>query len=187
MRAARLVGLARALTIVPGIARSCATLTPALWLGVALLEAAAFSFLMSLPTIAGTGVLEFAVLGPELARLAGRAAWTGVVAVAALLAIRFFLPPSGVCCGGVGPRQYDERAELSRIRPLPPPARPPQAGWMKSSMSGVDGSRSRWMVPVNSRQSGPFSRYSRTMDSDVFDWQGRQIVQSPLNLDDSLP
>ena len=32
----------------------------------------------------------------------------------------------------------------------------------------------------------PFSHYSRTMDSDVIDWQGRQIVQSLLNLDDSL-
>ena len=42
------------------------------------------------------------------------------------------------------------------------------------------------MVPVNSRQIGPFSRYSSTMDSDVINRQGRQIVQSLLNLDDSL-
>ena len=58
---------------------------------------------------------------------------------------------------------------------------------MNSSMSGVEGSRSSWMVPGHSRQSGPFSRYSRTMDSEVFDWQGRQIVQSHLDLDDFLP
>ena len=58
---------------------------------------------------------------------------------------------------------------------------------MKSSKPGVGGSRSRRMVPVNSRPIGPFSRYSHTMDSDGFDWQGRQIVQSLLNLDDSLP
>ena len=54
-------------------------------------------------------------------------------------------------------------------------------------MSGDDGSKSRWMVPVNSRQIGSVSRYSRTMDLDVIDRQGRQIVQSHLDLDDSLP
>ena len=35
-----------------------------------------------------------------------------------------------------------------------------------------------WTVPVSSRQIGPFSRYSGTMESDVVVWQGRQIVQS---------
>lgn len=79
------------------------------------------------------------------------------------------------------------RAAATLLRPRPGPAGPPHAGWMKSGMAGVDGSRSRWMAPGYSRHSGPFSRYSRTMDSDVIDWQGRQIVQSLLNLDDSLP
>ena len=80
-----------------------------------------------------------------------------------------------------------EAGLLQSLRPLPAPARPPQAGWMKSSMSGVDGSRSPWVVPVHSRHGGPFSRCSRTMDSDVIDWQGRQIVQSHLDLNDLLP
>ncbi|MDE0395954.1 MAG: undecaprenyl-diphosphate phosphatase [Gammaproteobacteria bacterium] len=93
VRAALLVGLAQALALVPGISRSGATLTAALWLGVAPLEAAAFSFLMSVPAIAGAGVLEFAALGPESAAIAGGAAWAGFAAAAAagILAIRFLI------------------------------------------------------------------------------------------------
>ena len=63
--AALLVGLAQALALVPGVSRSRATLTAALWLDVAPLEAAAFPFLMSVAAIAGAGALEFAVPGTE--------------------------------------------------------------------------------------------------------------------------
>ena len=93
VRTALLAGLAQALALVPGISRSGATLTAALWLGVAPLEAAAFSFLMSVPAIAGAGVLEFAAPGPEPAGPAGGAAWAGFAAAAAagILAIRFLI------------------------------------------------------------------------------------------------
>ena len=75
----------------PGISRSGATLTAALWLGVVPIEAAAFSFLMSVPAISGTSVLEFAALGPEPAGLGGGTGWAGFAAKAGILAIRFVI------------------------------------------------------------------------------------------------
>ncbi len=62
-RIALLVGCAQALALVPGISRSGTTVAAALWLGVAPLEAAAFSFLMALIAIAGAAVLA----APDLA------------------------------------------------------------------------------------------------------------------------
>ena len=93
VRAALLVGVAQALALVPGISRSGATVTTALWLGVAPLEAAAFSFLMSVPAIAGAGLLALAGLGQDPDGLTGAAAWAGfaVAGVTGILAIRFFL------------------------------------------------------------------------------------------------
>lgn len=54
---ALVVGFAQALALVPGISRSGTTVAAALWLGVAPVEAAAFSFLMALVAIAGAAVL----------------------------------------------------------------------------------------------------------------------------------
>lgn len=45
----------------------------------------------------------------------------------------------------------------------------------------------RWTFPVNSRHLTRFTRFPSAMVTDLVDWQGRQIVQSPLKLDDSLP
>ena len=45
----------------------------------------------------------------------------------------------------------------------------------------------RWTLPVSSRRLVPKSRFPGAMETDLVDWQGRQIVQSPLKLDDSLP
>ena len=59
------MGIAQAVAILPGISRSGATVTMALWRGVDAEEAARFSFLMSIPVIHGAGLLEIAKLGGE--------------------------------------------------------------------------------------------------------------------------
>ena len=57
-RIAIAIGLAQCLALVPGISRSGSTVVAALWLGVAPVEAAAFSFLMAIPAIGGAAVLQ---------------------------------------------------------------------------------------------------------------------------------
>ena len=53
------IGCAQALALIPGVSRSGITITVALFLGLQRKEAARFSFLMSIPIIAGAGVLKF--------------------------------------------------------------------------------------------------------------------------------
>ena len=53
-----LVGLAQAAAVVPGVSRSGVTVVVALWRGVVPREAAAFSFLLSLPAVGGAALLE---------------------------------------------------------------------------------------------------------------------------------
>jgi len=55
---ALVVGLAQALAPVPGVSRSGITMTAALLLGMSRQEAARFSFLLSIPVIAGAGTLK---------------------------------------------------------------------------------------------------------------------------------
>ncbi len=94
VRLALLIGAAQAFAILPGISRSGTTVVVALWLGVAGREAAAFSFLMAIPAIAGAAVLQL----PELSGGAGvgstalllggvAAALSGIVAIASFLAL----------------------------------------------------------------------------------------------------
>ncbi|MBZ0235555.1 MAG: undecaprenyl-diphosphatase UppP [Deltaproteobacteria bacterium] len=52
------VGCAQALALVPGVSRSGATICCALLLGLRRTEAARFSFLLSIPAIAGAGVFQ---------------------------------------------------------------------------------------------------------------------------------
>ena len=52
------IGLAQAMAITPGISRSGATIALALLLGVSTLHAARFSFLISIPAIAGAAILK---------------------------------------------------------------------------------------------------------------------------------
>lgn len=59
------IGLAQATALVPGVSRSGATITLGLFLGLRREEAARFSFLMSVPIIAGAGGLQ---LGEVLTR-----------------------------------------------------------------------------------------------------------------------
>ena len=55
---ALVIGLAQATALVPGVSRSGATITLGLFLGLRREEAAKFSFLMSVPIIAGAGSLQ---------------------------------------------------------------------------------------------------------------------------------
>ena len=68
------VGLAQAAAIVPGISRSGVTVVAALWRGVGPREAAAFSFLLSVPAVGGAALLEV----PALLAGAGGSAPDGV-------------------------------------------------------------------------------------------------------------
>lgn len=52
------IGFAQSLALIPGVSRAGVTITTALALGFARTEAARFSFLMSIPIIAGAGVLK---------------------------------------------------------------------------------------------------------------------------------
>lgn len=90
---ALLVGLAQSLALVPGVSRSGATICMALCLGFARSDAARFSFLLSIPAIAGAGILEakdaFRLLGrdamPAIAVGVTTAAISGYISIAWLL------------------------------------------------------------------------------------------------------
>src|SRR3712207_1732697 len=88
------IGLAQAAALVPGVSRSGATITLGLFLGLRREEAARFSFLMSVPIIAGAGALQMAEVVSE--GMGAHDALLFVVgfvssAVVGYLAIRFFL------------------------------------------------------------------------------------------------
>jgi len=86
---ALLVGVAQSLALIPGVSRSGATICMALLIGFARSDAARFSFLLSIPAIAGAGIFEareaLRVLGrdavPALAVGAGVAAVSGSAAI----------------------------------------------------------------------------------------------------------
>jgi undecaprenyl-diphosphatase len=87
------VGLAQSLALVPGVSRSGATICMALLLGFTRSDSARFSFLLSIPAIAGAGIFEakdaFRLLGrdaiPALAVGTATAAVSGYIAIAWLL------------------------------------------------------------------------------------------------------
>jgi undecaprenyl-diphosphatase len=58
LKDAMIIGLAQVGALIPGVSRSGATLTAALFLDLKRAEAARFSFLLGLPAIAGAGVKE---------------------------------------------------------------------------------------------------------------------------------
>jgi undecaprenyl-diphosphatase len=108
------VGLAQALALVPGISRSGITITAGMAQGFERAEAARYSFLLSIPAIAGAGLLE----GLDLARhggfswglLAGMAvaAVVGYLAIAVLLRVlaRVGLLPFAAYCLVAGAVAY---------------------------------------------------------------------------------
>lgn len=75
------MGLAQALAIVPGISRSGATVVAGLWGGIDPREAAAFSFLLSIPAVCGAAVLKL-----PSALAAGSGVSPGALAIAAVVA-----------------------------------------------------------------------------------------------------
>ena len=92
-RDAILIGLAQTLALVPGVSRSGATICMALLLGFARSDAARFSFLLSIPAVAGAGILEARKAFVELGSSAipALAVGTGVAAVVGYASIAWFL------------------------------------------------------------------------------------------------
>lgn len=90
---ALLVGLAQTMALVPGVSRSGATMCMILLLGFSRADSARFSFLLSIPAIAGAGIFEakdaFRMLGssaiPSLAVGTVVAAVTGYASIAWLI------------------------------------------------------------------------------------------------------
>jgi undecaprenyl-diphosphatase len=77
------IGLAQALALVPGVSRSGATLTAGLFMGLDRTSAARFSFLLSIPAVVLSGLLEFVSI---LNGSDGEHVGLGALAVATLLA-----------------------------------------------------------------------------------------------------
>jgi undecaprenyl-diphosphatase len=77
------IGFAQALALVPGVSRSGATITAGLFLGFDRTSAARFSFLLSVPAVVLSGVLEFTSIlnGSE-----GQHVGLGALAIATVLA-----------------------------------------------------------------------------------------------------
>jgi undecaprenyl-diphosphatase len=89
-----IVGLAQAVAIVPGISRSGSTISTALYLKVSPLKAAKFSFLMSVPVIAGATFLKTLDIireGISLQGIAPILVGTVVAFASGYLAINFLL------------------------------------------------------------------------------------------------
>jgi undecaprenyl-diphosphatase len=90
---ALLVGLAQTMALIPGVSRSGSTICMILLLGFSRSDSARFSFLLSIPAIAGAGIFEardaFRQLGssaiPALAIGVGVAAVTGYASIAWLI------------------------------------------------------------------------------------------------------
>jgi undecaprenyl-diphosphatase len=92
LRDAIIVGLAQALALIPGTSRSGVTMTAARFLGYHRVEAARFSFLLSIPAVAGAGVLivpEIIEAGGD--RLGEALITGGMTFVAALLTMAFLM------------------------------------------------------------------------------------------------
>lgn len=91
LKDAVIVGLAQALALIPGTSRSGVTMTAARFLGYSRVEAARFSFLLSIPAVAGAGVL----IVPEIFEVGGDLAFealvTGALTFVAALGTMAFL------------------------------------------------------------------------------------------------
>ena len=88
-----LIGVAQAFALIPGSSRSGMTIMAGLWLGMSRVEAARFSFLLSVPTILLAGALKsWELLDQELA-IDGSALLVGVVvsAITAFVCIKAFM------------------------------------------------------------------------------------------------
>ena len=92
-RDAAVIGVMQVLSIVPGTSRSGITLTAALLLGMTRAAGARFSFLLSIPTIAGAGLLlaNDAIAEGHTARIEHLLVGAALSGVAAYGCIRIFI------------------------------------------------------------------------------------------------
>lgn len=88
------IGVAQALAIMPGISRSGATISAALWLRIKPVQAAEFSFLMVLPAISGAALLQISKIDQAgaigvlpLGLSFGAALFSAVLAIRLLIAV----------------------------------------------------------------------------------------------------
>ncbi len=86
-----LVGMAQALALIPGTSRSGVTMTAARFLGFGRVEAARFSFLLSIPAVAGAGVLIVPDLVDAGSEMVMEALITGALTFVAAFATMAFL------------------------------------------------------------------------------------------------
>ncbi len=85
-RQALVIGVAQALALVPGVSRSGVTITAGLFLNLSRQEAARFSFLLSIPVIAGAGLLK----GAELASSGHPVDWSSLALAAVISGVTAF-------------------------------------------------------------------------------------------------
>jgi undecaprenyl-diphosphatase len=88
-----LIGFAQAMALIPGTSRSGATITAGLFLGLEREAAARFSFLLSIPAILGSGLLEMLKVLPLLTQenIISLAIATIVSGISGYAAIAFLL------------------------------------------------------------------------------------------------
>ena len=92
LKDAVIVGLAQALALIPGTSRSGVTMTAARFLGYTRVESARFSFLLSIPAIAGAGLLAVLDLAEATAEMQRDALIAGALTfVAAILTMVFLM------------------------------------------------------------------------------------------------
>jgi undecaprenyl-diphosphatase len=91
LRDAIIVGAAQALALIPGTSRSGVTMTAARFLGYKRVEAARFSFLLSIPAVAGAGTLAALDLAEASAQMQWDALVTGALTFVAAFATMAFL------------------------------------------------------------------------------------------------
>ncbi len=92
LKDAIIVGLAQALALIPGTSRSGVTMTAARFLGYTRVESARFSFLLSMPAVAGAGVLIIPdLLEADGALLQDALIAGGLTFIAAILTMAFLM------------------------------------------------------------------------------------------------
>jgi undecaprenyl-diphosphatase len=87
------MGIAQSAAILPGISRSGSTVLTGLWRRIDPVKAAEFSFLMSIPAIAGAGVLMVRDMGTQGVPVGAAPLLAGAIAagLSGILAIRLFV------------------------------------------------------------------------------------------------
>jgi len=91
LRHSIIIGCTQALALIPGTSRSGVTMTAARFLGYKRIEAARFSFLLSIPAVAGAGTLAALDLADATAQMQWDAIVTGALTFVAAFATMAFL------------------------------------------------------------------------------------------------